>query len=70
MIPIAVTYFMMWYSFSISALGNPLYTMVYYSAAYILFSTAYTLVVVPHTAMLPELRLPIRCAHSIIPSAI
>ena len=34
---------------------NPLYTMVYYSAAYILFSTAYTLVVVPHTAMLPEL---------------
>ena len=54
-IPIAVTYFMMWYSFGISALGNPLYTMVYYSAAYILFSTAYTLVVVPHTAMLPEL---------------
>ena len=54
-IPIAVTYFMMWYSFGISALGNPLYTMVYYSAAYILFSTAYTLVVVPHTSMLPEL---------------
>lgn len=54
-IPVAVTYFMMWYSFGISALGNPLYTMLYYSIAYILFSTAYTLVVVPHTAMLPEL---------------
>lgn len=54
-VPVAVTYFMMWYSFGISALGNPLYTMIYYSVAYILFSTAYTLVAVPHTAMLPEL---------------
>lgn len=54
-VPVAVTYFLMWYSFGISALGNPLYTMAYYSIAYILFSTAYTLVIVPHTAMLPEL---------------
>ncbi len=54
-VPVAMTYFMMWYSFGISALGNPLYTMIYYSVAYILFSTAYTLVAVPHTAMLPEL---------------
>lgn len=54
-VPVAVTYFLMWYSFGISALGNARYTMMYYTIAYMLFSTAYTLVVVPHTAMLPEL---------------
>lgn len=51
----AITYFMMWYSFGISAKGNPTYTMIYYIVAYILFSTAYTVVIVPYTAMLPSL---------------
>lgn len=51
----AITYFMMWCSFGISARGNSTYTMIYYIIAYILFSTAYTVVIVPYTAMLPSL---------------
>ncbi len=54
-IPVAVSYFMLWNSFGISALNNSNYTMLYYIFAYILFNTAYTLVAVPHVAMLPEL---------------
>lgn len=52
-IPVAITYFCMWYSFGISAKGNTTATMIYYIIAYILFSTAYTVVIVPHTAMFP-----------------
>ena len=51
----AITYFMMWCSFGISARGDSSFTMVYYIVAYILFSTAYTVVIVPYTAMLPTL---------------
>lgn len=54
-VPIGLSYFMLWNSFGISALGNPSYTMVYYIIAYMFFNTASTLVSVPHTAMLPEL---------------
>ncbi len=53
--PIAVSYFMMWNSFGISGLNNPTYTMIYYIVAYLLFNAAFTLVTVPHTAMLPEI---------------
>lgn len=53
-IPIAVSYFMMWNSFGISSLGNPRLTMIYYICAYMFFNGAFTLVCVPHTAMLPE----------------
>ncbi len=54
-VPIALSYFMMWNSFGISSLGNPRATMIYYIGAYMFFNGAYTLVCVPHTAMLPEL---------------
>ena len=54
-IPIAVSYFMLWNSFGISGKNNSTYTMIYYIIAYMLFNTAYTLVAIPHTAMLPEL---------------
>ncbi|MCR5484493.1 MAG: MFS transporter [Clostridiales bacterium] len=54
-IPIALSYFMMWNSFGISSIGNPTLTMIYYIGAYMFFNGAYTLVCVPHTAMLPEL---------------
>lgn len=54
-VPIAVSYFLLWYSFGISSMGNPVYTMIYYMFAYMLFNTALTIVAVPHTAMLPEL---------------
>ena len=54
LIPVMVTYFMMWYSFGISNADTNL-KMIYFIGAYMLFSTAYTMVIVPHTAMLPEL---------------
>jgi len=53
--PVAVSYFMLWNSFGLSSLGNDRATMTYYVIAYMLFSTATTIVAVPHTAMLPEL---------------
>jgi len=54
-IPVALSYFMLWNSFGISALNNSNYTMLYYIFAYMFFNTAYTLVAVPYVAMLPEL---------------
>lgn len=54
-VPIALSYFMMWNSFGISSAGNARLTMIYYIVAYMFFNGAYTLVCVPHTAMLPEL---------------
>lgn len=53
--PVAVSYFMLWNSFGLSSLGRDGVTMTYYVIAYMLFSTATTIVAVPHTAMLPEL---------------
>ena len=54
-LPSAIIYFMMWYSFGISENGNSTATMFYYIIVYILFKTVYTFVIVPHTAMLPEI---------------
>ncbi|MBR1810674.1 MAG: MFS transporter [Clostridia bacterium] len=54
LLPVAVTYFMMWYSFGIDN-SHTTAKMLYFIGAYMLFSTAYTLVIVPHTAMLPVL---------------
>lgn len=53
--PVAISYFMLWNSFGLSSLGRDGVTMTYYVIAYMLFSTATTIVSVPHTAMLPEL---------------
>ncbi|HZJ77441.1 MAG TPA: MFS transporter [Clostridia bacterium] len=54
-LPVGLSFFMLWYSFGISSLGNSAYTMVYYIIAYMLFNTSLTVVNVPHTAMLPGL---------------
>ncbi|NMP37827.1 MAG: MFS transporter [Clostridiales bacterium] len=54
-IPAMISYFMMWNSFGISSKGNTTMTMVYYILVYMLFKTVYTFVIVPHTAMLPEI---------------
>ncbi len=54
LVPVAVTYAMLWSSFGI-AKGSPTGKMLYYIGAYMLFSVAYTVVMVPHTAMLPVL---------------
>ena len=54
LIPVMLTYFGMWYSFGISNSANTV-KMFYFTGMYMLFSTAYTMVIVPHTAMLPVL---------------
>ena len=54
-LPVMVLYFMMWNSFGISSGGSTTATMFYYIVVYMLFKTAYTFVIVPHTAMLPEI---------------
>lgn len=54
LIPVMLTYFGMWYSFGISNAESTL-KMFYFTGMYMLFSTAYTVIIVPHTAMLPVL---------------
>ncbi len=51
-VPIFVTYFMLWYSFGIA---TQLGMFLYFSFAYILFSTAYTIAIVPYEALLPRI---------------
>lgn len=53
--PLVVSYIMMWNSFGLNAKEHPTLCVVYYAFAYILYKTAYTMVEVPHTAMLPTL---------------
>ncbi|MBE6819284.1 MAG: hypothetical protein E7517_09055 [Ruminococcaceae bacterium] len=54
LVPVMFTYFGMWYSFGISNAASTI-KMIYFTGMYMLFSTAYTIVIVPHTAMLPVL---------------
>ncbi len=51
----AVSYTLMWNSFGLNGAENPTKTMVYFILVYMLYKTAYTIIGVPHTAMLPEL---------------
>ncbi len=54
-VPFALTFFMTWYSFGLSGHASSNAVMLYYIAAYVLYSTATTVLTVPHTAMLPEM---------------
>ena len=55
-IPIlVVAYSMLWNSFGLNAKEHPTACIMYYAFAYILYKTAYTMIEVPHTAMLPTL---------------
>ena len=54
-IPFVLTFFMTWYSFGLSGNAGSQAVMLYYIAAYVLYSTATTVLTVPHTAMLPEM---------------
>lgn len=55
-IPIlVVAYSMLWNSFGLDAKEHPTACVMYYAFAYILYKTAYTMIEVPHTAMLPTL---------------
>lgn len=53
--PLITAYICMWNSFGLSATGNSTATLIYYILAYMLYKTAYTIIIVPHTAMLPEM---------------
>ena len=53
--PLVISYAMLWNSFGLDAAAHPTVCVMYYAFAYILYKTAYTMVAVPHTAMLPTL---------------
>ncbi len=50
-----VSYIMLWNSFGLDGENHPYATVAYFVFAYVLYKTAYTIIAVPHTAMLPEL---------------
>lgn len=51
----ALSYILLWNSFGLNGAENPTKTMIYFVLVYMLYKTAYTIIGVPHTAMLPEL---------------
>ncbi len=50
-----ISYTLMWNSFGLDGKNDPAGTMAYFIIMYMLYKTAYTIIAVPHTAMLPEL---------------
>lgn len=50
-----LSYTLMWNSFGLNGKSNPALAMAYFVIVYMLYKTAYTVIGVPHTAMLPEL---------------
>ena len=50
-----VSYTLLWNSFGLNGKLNPALCVVYYTLIYMLYKTAFTVICVPHTAMLPEL---------------
>lgn len=46
---------MMWNSYGLDGANEPLKAFIYYTVAYMLYKTAYTIIDIPHVAMLPEL---------------
>lgn len=54
-IPFLFAYVMKWCSFGISSMGNVKLTFAYYLITALLYSTSYTMMSVPHVAMLPTI---------------
>ncbi len=50
-----LSYTLLWNSFGLNGAVSPGRAVVYYTIVYMLYKTAYTIISVPHTAMLPEL---------------
>ena len=50
-----VSYSLLWNSFGLNGAARPAQAVLYYTLVYMLYKTAYTIISVPHTAMLPEL---------------
>ena len=55
LLPMAISYSLMWNGFGLDGAAAPGKAMVYYTLVYMAYKTAYTVIGVPHTAMLPEL---------------
>lgn len=51
-IPVLISWIMLWYSFGISGTAGK---FIYYTIAYIFFSTAFTIVMIPYNAILAEM---------------
>lgn len=54
-IPFFFAYIMKWCSFGISSMGNMTFNFIYYLVTAFLYSTSYTMMSVPHVAMLPTI---------------
>lgn len=52
---LVVSYSLLWNSYGVNGAQNPRMAMLYFVLVYMLYKTAYTIISVPHTAMLPEL---------------
>lgn len=50
-----ISYALLWNSYGLNGAESPKTAMVYYVLIYMLYKTAFTIISVPHTAMLPEL---------------
>ena len=50
-----ISYSLLWNSFGLNGAENPKAAMIYFILVYMLYKTAFTIICVPHTAMLPEL---------------
>lgn len=50
-----ISYTLLWNSFGLNGKTNPALAMAYFVIVYMMYKTAYTVIGVPHTAMLPEL---------------
>lgn len=50
-----LSYSLLWNSYGLDGKAAPTQAMLYYILVYMLYKTAYTIIAVPHTAMLPEL---------------
>lgn len=51
-VPVFCTYFMMWYGWGIDSIWGK---FAYFTTAYVLFNTAYTIAMVPYEALLPRM---------------
>ncbi len=52
---LCLSFIMMWNGYGFDGRTEPLKTFIYFTFAYMLYKTAYTVIDIPHVAMLPEL---------------
>ena len=52
---LCLSFVMMWNGYGFDGRTEPVKTFIYFTGAYMLYKTAYTIIDIPHVAMLPEL---------------